>query len=96
MMLPGGVQIYYGDESGRGLMKDDGVFDQAMRSDMNWSELASGEKAELVKHWQKLGQFRQRPPAIAAGTHKLISNQPWRFCPAEGDDGRWLRRFTKS
>mgnify|MGYP003589864406 CR=1 FL=1 len=86
MMLPGGVQIYYGDESGRGLMKDDGVFDQAMRSDMNWSELASGEKAELVKHWQKLGQFRHDHPAIAAGTHKLISNQPYAFVRQKGDD----------
>ena len=58
---------------------DGGVFDQAVRSDMNWSELASGEKAELVKHWQKLGEFRKEHPAIAAGSHKKISDAPYVF-----------------
>ena len=86
MLLPGGVQIYYGDESGRGLMKGDGVFDQTLRSDMNWSELASGEKAELVKHWQKLGQFRNNHPAISAGTHKKLSDAPYAFVREKGND----------
>ena len=86
MLLPGGVQIYYGDESGRGLMKDDGVFDQASRSDMNWQELAQGPKAELVTHWQKLGQFRQRHPAIAAGRHSKLSDSPYAFLRQQGSD----------
>ena len=86
MLLPGGVQIYYGDESGRGLMKSDGVFDQAVRSDMNWSELASGEKAELVKHWQKLGAFRAAHPAIAAGSHVKLSDKPYTFVRQKGND----------
>ena len=86
MLLPGGVQIYYGDESGRGLMKNDGVFDQAVRSDMNWSELASGEKADLVKHWQKLGEFRSNHPAVAAGSHKKLSDKPYTFVRQKGDD----------
>ena len=86
MLLPGGVQIYYGDESGRGLMKSDGVFDQAVRSDMNWSELASGEKADLVKHWQKLGEFRNNHPAVAAGSHKKLSDKPYTFVRQKGDD----------
>jgi alpha-amylase len=43
------------------------VFDQSVRSDMNWQELASGEKAELVKHWQRLGQFLCRPPCHRGG-----------------------------
>ncbi|MCD8547498.1 MAG: alpha-amylase [Aeromonadaceae bacterium] len=86
MLLPGGVQIYYGDESGRGLMKDGGVFDQAIRSDMNWSELASGEKAELVAHWQKLGQFRQAHPAIATGSHQKISDKPYAFVRQKDND----------
>ena len=86
MLLPGGVQIYYGDESGRGLMKGEGVFDQTLRSDMNWSELASGEKAELVKHWQKLGQFRQQHPAIAGGSHKKLSDAPYAFVREKGKD----------
>lgn len=86
MLLPGGVQIYYGDESGRGLMKDGGVFDQAVRSDMNWSELASGEKAELVAHWQKLGQFRQAHPAVSAGSHKKVSDKPYAFVRQKDKD----------
>ena len=86
MLLPGGVQIYYGDESGRGLMADDGVFDQASRSDMNWQELAQGPKADLVTHWQKLGQFRQQHPAIAAGSHTKISDSPYAFLRQKGND----------
>ena len=86
MLLPGGIQIYYGDESGRGLAKDGGVFDQSVRSDMNWQELASGEKAELVKHWQRLGQFRAAHPAIAAGSHKKISDAPYGFVREKGED----------
>lgn len=86
LLLPGGVQIYYGDESGRGLMKDNGVIDQASRSDMNWQELAHGEKAELLAHWQKLGQFRQAHPAIASGSHRKISDQPYVFLRQRGQD----------
>ncbi|MFM4649702.1 alpha-amylase [Aeromonas bivalvium] len=86
MLLPGGIQIYYGDESGRGLAKDGGVFDQSVRSDMNWQELASGDKAELVKHWQRLGQFRAAHPAIAAGSHKKISDAPYGFVREKGED----------
>jgi len=65
-------------------MKDDGVFDQASRSDMNWQELAQGPKAELVTHWQKLGQFRQRHPAIAAGRHSKLSDSPYAFLRHRG------------
>lgn len=86
LLLPGAVQIYYGDESGRGLAKDGGVFDQGVRSDMNWQELASGDKAELVKHWQRLGQFRARHPAIAAGSHRQLSDAPYSFLREKGAD----------
>ncbi|MFQ2244930.1 alpha-amylase [Aeromonas enteropelogenes] len=86
MLLPGGIQIYYGDESGRGLAKDGGVFDQSVRSDMNWQELGSGEKAELVKHWQRLGQFRAAHPAIASGNHKKLEDAPYSFVREKGDD----------
>ncbi|WP_429129117.1 alpha-amylase [Aeromonas media] len=86
MMLPGGIQLYYGDESGRGLAKDGGVFDQSVRSDMNWQELGSGDKAELVKHWQQLGQFRAAHPAVAAGSHKKLSDAPYSFVREKGED----------
>ncbi|MBZ6066438.1 alpha-amylase [Aeromonas schubertii] len=86
LLLPGGVQVYYGDESGRGLAKDGGVFDQALRADMNWSELGQGEKAGLLRHWQKLGQFRAAHPAIAAGSHRKLSGAPYTFVREQGED----------
>lgn len=72
------ADLYYGDESGRDLMKDGGVFDQAVRSGMNWSELASGEKAELVKHWQKLGNSAKdtRPSPPVATRRSVTSLMP--------------------
>jgi alpha-amylase len=85
-LLLGGIQLYYGDESGRGLAKDGGVFDQSVRSDMNWQELGSGEKADLVKHWQQLGQFRAAHPAVAAGSHKKLSDAPYAFVREKGED----------
>ncbi|SIQ56184.1 alpha-amylase [Aeromonas sp. RU39B] len=86
LLLPGGVQVYYGDESGRGLVKDGGVFDQGVRGDMNWSELAQGDNAALLAHWQKLGQFRAHHPAIAAGTHQKLSDAPYAFVREKGSD----------
>lgn len=86
MLLPGGIQLYYGDESGRDLAKDGGVFDQSVRSDMNWQELGSGDKAELVKHWQRLGQFRAAHPAVAAGSHQKLSDAPYSFVREKGAD----------
>ena len=73
LMLPGQVQIYYGDESGRGLMADGGYPDQALRSDMNWGDLNKPEYKDLYQHWSKLNHFRLAHPAIAEGTHKKIS-----------------------
>ncbi|KOC89171.1 alpha-amylase [Winslowiella iniecta] len=66
LLAPGAVQIYYGDESGRpfGATGSDPL--QGTRSDMNWDEL-QGSKAALLQHWQKLGTFRARHPAIGAG-----------------------------
>ena len=68
LLLPGGVQIYYGDESGRGMA--DGVdFDgyggagHSLRSDMNWDNLDE----ELLAHWQTVGNFRNNHVAVGAG-----------------------------
>lgn len=76
MLAPGGVQIYYGDESAR----PEGVASasdpqQATRSDMNWQtpDLA------LLAHWQKLGQFRARHVALARGEHQMLAASPYVF-----------------
>ncbi|MGN1394455.1 MAG: alpha-amylase [Succinivibrionaceae bacterium] len=79
LMLPGQVQIYYGDESGRELMKDGGWIDQSLRSDMNWKDLDKAEVKDLVNHWSKLNEFRLNHPAIAQGKHTMLSSSPYTF-----------------
>lgn len=75
MLLPGAVQIYYGDESGR--TASDGMGDNTAgtRSDMNWTSTDS----LLLEHWRKLGTFRRRHPAIGAGTHTSLQNDAQAF-----------------
>ncbi|MGF1697067.1 alpha-amylase [Vibrio lamellibrachiae] len=70
LLSPGAVQIYYGDEVARkiGPYADD--FHQGTRSDMIWQ--LDSDRETLLAHWQTLGQFRQKHPAIGAGVHKEI------------------------
>lgn len=64
-LLPGGVQIYYGDETSRPLAYTGcGDTDMMTRGDFNWAA-ATGETA---KHWGKVGTFRKFNPAVGAGT----------------------------
>jgi len=47
---------------------------------MNWDDIAKDVKTQdLMKHWQKLGQFRVNHPAVGAGLHKMISAKPYVF-----------------
>ena len=71
LMLPGAVQIYYGDESGRVGWGDVDDSKQQTRSPMNWDTT----NAMILDHWRKLGQFRKRHTAIGAGTHTTISTE---------------------
>ncbi len=82
LLCPGGVQIYYGDETARSLsVEADG--DAVLRSFMNWEELANDTKIhevsrqEVLNHWQKLGTFRRDNPAVGAGRHEMISQSPY-------------------
>lgn len=74
LLLPGAVQIYYGDESGRGLVPGIG-FDgsggagHSLRSDMNWNSM---NEATLA-HWQKVGTFRNNHIAVGGGSHKALT-----------------------
>jgi alpha-amylase len=72
MLAPGTVQIFYGDESARpfGATGSDPL--QGTRSDMNWQEV-TGAQAPFVAHWQTLGQFRARHPAIGAGKQTTLT-----------------------
>lgn len=64
-LLPGGVQIYYGDETSRPLAYTGcGDTDMMTRGDFNWSAAAG----ETARHWGKVGIFRKFNPAVGAGT----------------------------
>lgn len=66
-LLPGGIQIYYGDESYREKdYTECGDGDMPTRTDMNWADI-SGSKASMVAHWGKVGNFRKYNPAVGAG-----------------------------
>ncbi len=84
-MLPGQIQIYYGDESARDNLNAP-IPDQRPRSDMNWSDLSKKEYQALYTYWMKLLNFRKEHKAIAEGTHKQISNYPYAFSRTKDDD----------
>ncbi|WP_237057136.1 alpha-amylase family glycosyl hydrolase [Microbulbifer sediminum] len=79
MLAPGAVQIYYGDELARPLNASQANGDAQLRSAMNWEDLEQQETRELLAHWQKLGQFRQAYPAVGAGKHHKLADQPYTF-----------------
>ncbi len=80
LLCPGASQIYYGDESARTLIVEGTQGDATLRSFMNWSELDSlVEKQNILKHWQKLGQFRKNHPAVGAGKHRRLAKSPYVF-----------------
>ncbi|MFZ6658967.1 alpha-amylase family glycosyl hydrolase [Undibacterium sp. TJN19] len=76
LLAPGGVQIFYGDETGRHA----GPFTpsdmaQATRSDMNWQAMDE----RVLHHWRRLGMFRSRHVAIARGVHNKLCDEPYIF-----------------
>ena len=80
MLCPGGVQIYYGDETGRLLRAEGAKGDANLRSFMNWKEAESNNTTkDLLVHWQKLGNFRKRHPAVGAGRHQMLQQNPYLF-----------------
>lgn len=75
LLTPGTVQIFYGDETGRPPGPAEAIGTDRTRSPMNWGEIDD----ELLEHWQKLGQFRARHPAIAMGAHETLAIDPHIF-----------------
>ena len=74
LLTPGTSQVYYGDESARGLTIDNSFGDATLRSFMNWNDIKTKEETQkILQHWQKLGQFRANHMAVGAGKHQLIS-----------------------
>ena len=80
LLSPGTSQVYYGDESARSLVIEGTQGDATLRSFMNWDAVKSDVKTkEVLEHWQKLGKFRERHPAIGAGAHQMITQEPYLF-----------------
>ncbi len=95
MLAPGGVQIYYGDETARAAGPSPrGDPQQATRSPMNWGSMDTA----LLQHWRKLGQFRSRHVALARGEHRMLQDEPYAFArvdAASGDRVLVALRLTK-
>lgn len=81
LLLTSGIsQVYYGDESARILDVTGTQGDATLRSFMNWDEINNKPETKiLMQHFQKLGQFRRKHPAIGIGKHQIIANSPYTF-----------------
>ncbi|MEF3077777.1 alpha-amylase family glycosyl hydrolase [Winogradskyella poriferorum] len=80
LLSPGTSQVYYGDESARSLVVEGTQGDATLRSFMNWDAVKSDAKTnKVLEHWQKLGKFRERHPAVGAGMHQMITKEPYLF-----------------
>ncbi len=74
LLSPGASQVYYGDESARSLQIEGTEGDATLRSFMNWEAISDDiNTKEVLKHWQKLGRFRNRHPALGAGDHVALT-----------------------
>lgn len=87
MLAPGAVQIYYGDEIARDLTIEGTIGDATLRSFMDWSSLEDPMKQALLRHWQKLGQFRKAHMSVGAGTHVKLQDSPYVFSRKLDENG---------
>ena len=86
LLAPGAVQIFYGDESSRPFGPTGSDPLQGTRSEMNWQDV-NGKAARSVTHWQKIGQFRARHPAIGMGKQTTLSMpRGYGFVRESGED----------
>ena len=74
LLLPGGIQMYYGDETNRPLVDGipydgNGGAGHSLRSDMNWDSMDE----TVLAHWQKVGTFRNNHIAVGAGTNTTVT-----------------------
>lgn len=88
LLVPGGAQIYYGDELARPLRVEGAEGDANLRSLMNWTGLErGGSTTEILRHWRKLGRFRRAHPAVGAGAHRRLQAEPYIFSRTLETDG---------
>ena len=75
LMCPGGIQIFYGDETNRpmvaGIPNDgNGGAGHSLRSDMNWNSMDTN----VLEHWQKVGTFRNNHISVGAGSNTSLTS----------------------
>jgi len=93
MLAPGAVQIFYGDEIARDVSFAGSDSHQGTRSDMPWAQIKD-ERQALLQHWQKLGEFRQRHPAIAQGKHITRQQEGYYAFERQYQDDKVLVVYT--
>jgi alpha-amylase len=77
-LMPGAIQIFYGDETGReyvtnstpSVLSNIRSGNHDVRSFMNWDSVDE----EVLAHWQKVGTFRSNHIAVGAGSHKSLTS----------------------
>ena len=76
MLLPGAIQVFYGDETARPFAKTlGGDNSQVTRGYMNWDSIDSA----VLEHFTKMSRFRERNVSIGAGSHKELNQSPYIF-----------------
>jgi alpha-amylase len=84
LLAPGGVQIFYGDETARPVGLEPRTDpQQGTRSDMNWA----APDTQVLAHWRKLGTFRSRHVALARGEHQQLNASPYAFSRVDAASG---------
>src|SRR5690625_7387882 len=90
LLLPGGIQTFYGDESARPLGDGGSDPEQGTRSSMNWDN----PNQDVLTHWQKLGQFRNDHLSVGAGDHQKLADRPYTFRSEERRVGKDCRCWS--
>lgn len=75
LLLPGALEIFYGDETARPYVSSPQDLAMGTRGYMNWDQV----NEEIKTHFEKLGGFRARNLAVGAGTHTELSKTPFIF-----------------
>ena len=79
LLTNGTAQVYYGDEVARNLLIEGTIGDATLRSNMDWKTTHTPKTKKILSHWQKIGIFRKNHPAVGAGIHQKISDNPYVF-----------------
>ena len=88
LLTPGASQVYYGDELARILKVDGAQGDANLRSMIDWENANDDDETQnILSHWQKIGKFRANHPAVGAGKHQMITDQPYYFFRTYQNEG---------